>query len=135
MPREALELVVPMPPRLTNSEKGRSRHWRALKRERDAYWRALDDRQAAGLVPPPPPVPFPRAGISSVMHLGAAMDTDNAMARHKWVCDWLRTRGYVAEDRRDVLVWQAFPEQRIQRGQEYRIVLTLMPLTTDGRTP
>ena len=117
-----LVLELPMPPSLTNSRKGRSRSGFAVAREKREYWEALDERQRCRLVPAPPAAPWPRASLSSVMYLG------NAMARHKWALDWLRTRGYVAEDRRDVLVWTDFPEQRVKRGQVYRLVLTLTPI-------
>jgi len=59
------------------------------------------------------------------MHLGAAMDDSNAMRRHKWVEDWLTTRGYIADDRKKVLTWEGFPEQRLSRYGERKIELVL----------
>ena len=124
----ALTLTLPMPDTLTNSGKGRSRHWRAVDRAKRQYWVVLDVHQAMGKVPPPPPAPLPRATLRSVMYVGGAMDDDNAVARHKWAIDWLRTRGYIATDRRSGLRWEAFPEQIVRRDQNYRLVLTLTPL-------
>lgn len=119
-----MTLVVPMPPNLANRRSGGS-HWRTIHREKGAYVATLDALLATRRLPAPPSVPWERATIASVMHLGAAMDDDNAMARHKWLCDWLKSRGYVTDDRKRNLTWAGFPEQRIKRGAEYRIVLTL----------
>jgi hypothetical protein len=120
-----IRLTVPMPPLMTNRTGRQSRHWRAVERAKRRYWAALDERQNCGLIPPPLPRPLDRASLRSVMYLGAPMDDDNAVARHKWILDWLRTRGYVRDDRRKVLTWAAFPDQIIKRGQEYRIELVL----------
>jgi hypothetical protein len=112
-----------MPPTLSNSSKLRSRHWRALEREKKGYRQTLDYLQLLGELPPPPATPFARATLRSTMHLGAAMDEDNAVNRHKWPIDWLRTRGYIASDRRSGLRWEGFPEQVIKRDLNYRLVL------------
>ena len=122
-----LTLTVPMPENVTNRRSGRS-HWRVQHREKKAYLARLDVLQATGRLPPPPPAPFARARIRSTMHLGAHMDDDNAMARHKPLLDWLKTRGYVADDRKRNLEWDAFPEQIVRRTGDYRITLTLFPL-------
>jgi hypothetical protein len=73
----------------------------------------------------PPAKPLPRALIASRMTLGARMDTGNAMNRHKWVEDWLVTRGYVENDNEDCLQWSGFPEQTVDRSSPYRIHITL----------
>lgn len=128
---EAVRIVVPMPPPLTNAS-GRSRGWRTVNRAKKCYWEQLDDRQNYGLIPAPPAVAFPRARIRATLYLGNAMDDDNAVARCKWALDWLRTRGYIVDDRKRVLTWSGFPEQVVKRGQEYRIELTLTPLPRAG---
>lgn len=120
-----LELTLPMPELQTNSKRGRSRHWRAIEREKNAYWELLDYYALARRIPPAPATPIARATLRSVMHLGAAMDEDNAVARHKWPIDWLRKRGYIAGDRRIALRWESFPEQVIKRDGNYRLVLTI----------
>jgi hypothetical protein len=51
------------------------------------------------------------------------MDADNAMARHKWVIDWLQKAGYIVNDR--YAKWTDLPTQVVKQGQEYRIELTL----------
>ena len=136
----ALTLTLPMPPNIANGSHG---HWRARHREKVAYWDALDAVAAMSrararaskvpmqrdlVIPDPPPVPYARASIRSTMYLGAAMDDSNAMRRHKWVEDWLVTRGYLADDRKKCLKWETFPEQIIKRDGNYRLVLTLTPL-------
>ena len=117
-----LHITVPMPPNIGN---GGHYHWRTRDNQRKLYLATLDARQAAGLVPRPPKKPMTKARLRSVMHLGAAMDDDNAMRRHKWVLDWLRTRGYIADDKKKCLTWAGFPEQHVNRRDEYTIDLTL----------
>jgi hypothetical protein len=137
-----LTLVVPMPPTLTNSAHGRSRHWRALEREKTAYWATLDTMQGpkpwrvpapSGYIeyqlPTPPARPWASVEIRSTMYLGGAMDDENAMARHKWLVDWLRHRGYIADDRKKNVRWSDFPEQIVKRDGRYRIHLTITPLS------
>lgn len=126
---ELLLVVAPMPPTVTNSGKGRSRGWWSTNRERKTYQMQLDELQAAGLIPRPPVAPLQRVSIASVMYLGGAMDDDNAMARHKPLLDWLKTRGYLADDRKKNIVWTAFPSQVVKRKDaNYRIELTITPL-------
>ena len=119
MPR--LTLTVPMPPNMAN---GRM-HWRTKHRARTEYFAACDFRQRARLVPKPPAVPFGKAALTVTMHVGARHDVDNAMARCKWAIDWLTTRGYIADDGPDCLMWTGFPEQVVKRGDGYKLVLTL----------
>lgn len=121
-------LTVPMPPNITNRRHG-STHWRRMYNEKEAYWTRLDQLQGAGILPPPPREAYPLTSLSSVMFLGNAMDDDNAMARHKPLLDWLVTRGYLEDDRKKNLVWESLPAQIIKRDGNYRILLTLTPIT------
>jgi hypothetical protein len=120
---DVLEILFPMPPMLTNSDKGRSRHWRALEGEKKRYWKRLDELQLVGLIPKPQRRAIARGTLRSTMTLGSRMDEDNAVARHKWAIDWLATRGYVENDR--LLKWERFPVQIIRRDGEYTIALTV----------
>ena len=125
-----------MPPNIANGSHG---HWASRHKAKLAYWAELDLMQGPKSwtrrdpkkgdvtyqIPAPPKRPWPKATIQSVMVLGAAMDDSNAMRRHKWVEDWLVTRGYIADDRKKCLTWGGFPEQVITRKEVARIVLTL----------
>lgn len=124
-PRRTLALRVPMPLNIGNGSHG---HWATRDKQRKAYLKALDMLQAAQRIPPPPPEPFGRVKLDSVMHLASMMDHDNAVRRHKWALDWLRTRGYIVDDSPKCLEWVSFPEQRVKRTGEYSIELTLMEL-------
>lgn len=115
---------VPMPPNIANGAHG---HWSSRHKAKKAYWATLDALQLIGKLPAPPKRPLATAGISSVMMLGAAMDDSNAMRRHKWVEDWLKTRGYIKDDRKTCLFWTGFPQQIVKRDGNYRIILTLWP--------
>lgn len=121
-----LVLTLPMPAPVTNRRTGNG--WRTVYAEKLRYAKACDELQRAGLIPPPPRAPFARATIASVMHLGHAMDDDNAMVRHKVSIDWLKTRGYIADDRKKCLQWAGLPEQIVKRNGNYRLVLTLTPV-------
>lgn len=105
----ALRFVVPMPANLANARM----HWAKKDKARKAYFAALDELQGANLLPAPPVVPFAKARITSNMILRQRMDQDNAVARHKWLLDWLQTRGYVQNDR--LVEWVGFPTQVISR--------------------
>lgn len=130
-----LTLCVPMPPTLTNSGKGRSRHWRVLEREKQGYWthlayidhicRLSSFGDVPWLIPAPPRARFASVWVESYMVLGGAMDDDNAVARHKWLLDWLVAHGYLASDRRTCVRWAAFPTQLVTRKQPASITLTI----------
>lgn len=117
-----ITLCLPMPENLGNSRM----HWRVKHNAKVAYFDTLDTMQAAKLLPAPPATPMASARIASVMYLGAKMDADNAMARHKWTLDWLQGAGYIRNDRE--LVWSGVPEQVVKRDGNYRIELTLTEL-------
>jgi hypothetical protein len=120
-----LSITVPMPPNIANGSHG---HWAVRDKQRKAYLKALDMWQLVKRIPPPPKQPLQRVSVDSVMHLSRAMDQDNAMRRHKWVMDWLTTRGYIADDGPKHLTWVSFPEQRVKMRDEYVIELQLTEL-------
>lgn len=124
---EVIRMTLPLPPRLTNFGKGRSRHWRSLKAEKDQYWRTLDSLQLIGHIPPPPDRPIERAEMRVQMFLWNYMDDSGAMARLKWVEDWLVTRGYLAGDSRKHLRYPGLPDQEIDRRRQ-RLELEIIPL-------
>jgi hypothetical protein len=130
----ALVFRFPMPVGMTNAS-GRSRHWRSVYEEKLKYWAILDMLVVTKLIQPPPAVPLPTVTVTSHMTLGGAMDDDNAVARHKWVLDWLRTRGYIATDRRTGLRWAAFPEQTVTRKANPQIELTVTPVSDNDSAP
>jgi len=117
-------LTLPLPPSLTNSGLGRSRHWRALEKEKKAYWATLDALQLTRRIPRLD-APMPRAEISATLFLWNPMDDDGAMARLKWILDWMAKRGgFITDDRRKVLRWAGIPEQVIDRKNP-RVEITL----------
>ena len=114
-------MTVPMPPNVANARQ----HWRVKLNAKQEYWRKLNLMEAAGAFPKPPyPTPA-RSEIHARMFLGAQMDHDNAVARMKWLLDWLCASRYIADDSPKALSWQGFPEQIVKRDGNYRIELTL----------
>lgn len=127
-----IALTLPMPPIASNRRHGSSRHWRAIEREKKAYWEQLDVLQLVRRIPPSPAAPIARATLRSTMYLGAAMDDDNAVIRHKWPIDWLVRAGFLASDRRTCLRWESLPDQVIKRDGDYRLALTITPVQEAG---
>lgn len=123
----SIRLEFPMPPNLTNARRKGS--WKGQHFSKQRYYAQCDELQKYGRLPAPPKRPFQCATISSVMYLGHAMDEDNALARHKWILDWLKTRGYVVEDRKKNLKWSGFPDQQVGRKRSYAIEITLTDAT------
>lgn len=121
-----IRMTIPMPENISNPKQS---GWRGRAARKEKYFKRLDELQGAGLLPPPPPRAFPKATIRATMYVGAAMDEANAIHRaEKWPCDWLKTRGYIVDDRRSCLRWEAMPEQIVRRDGNYRIDITLTPV-------
>jgi hypothetical protein len=122
---ELITLTLPLPENIANKTSGRS-HWSVTHRAKKAYYAACDERQRCGLVPPPPREPFAKATIRATLYVFNHMDEGNAMHRvEKWPCDWLKTRGYIKDDRRSCLKWEGFPTQIVKRDGKYRVEITL----------
>jgi hypothetical protein len=119
---DPLTLTLPLPPNLANARM----HWRVKERERKSYRQLCDFRLFAKQVPVPNVFPWPRVTVSATLYLWAQMDDDNALARIKWAADWLKTRGYIVDDKRPHCRF-TIPEQVIDRADQ-RLVLTLTPL-------
>jgi hypothetical protein len=120
----AMVFRFPMPENYANKKSGPS-SWRSIFNRKLAYWRVCDMLMMAGQLPEPPAERWPVARIQSKMVLGGAMDTSNAMARHKWIEDWLVTRAYILTDRKTGLLWADFPAQRVTRKEQAHIIITL----------
>lgn len=114
-----MKITVPMPPNLANARM----HWRVKYNAKVAYQAVLDHYQAAKRIPAPPRRPMSPATLASTLYLWAHMDDDNALARVKWAADWLKTRGYIVDDKRPHCRF-TIPEQFIDRADQ-RLVLTL----------
>lgn len=120
----SLVVVVPMPPNLANARM----HWRTRQQAKKDYFRALDtiaavhhrlgpwpDNLSAIVIPPVPTPKLGRVTCDVHMHLGAAMDDDNASARLKFPLDWLVRRGYLTDDSRKWLRMNGYPTQTVSR--------------------
>jgi hypothetical protein len=119
------EFRFPMPMNIANQSGRRTSHWGVIHNAKNKYWGHLDFLAKAGQLPTPPDAPWEKVTVHSVMRLGHAMDDDNAMRRHKWVMDWLKTRKYIVDDKRKHLRWAALPDQIVGRKQDYTITLTV----------
>lgn len=118
--KRPVKLVLPLPANVAN----RRMHWRVKQRKKKAYWNELTNRLYARLIPKPPPEAPPVCRISVKLYVGNWMDQDNAMARLKWMLDWLAAYDYIADDNPKALKWDGMPEQEIDRSNP-RVELTL----------
>lgn len=119
-----LVFVLPLPANLLNDRK----HWRAKHREMVEWQDECDERQCAGLLPPPPRQAFSGIVASAVLYVAQEMDDDNAFVRcAKWPLDWLKTRGYITDDTRRHVRWTALPDQIVGKRADQRLVLTVTP--------
>lgn len=121
---KTLRFSLPMPINLANSRM----HWRVKENHRQAFMAACDMKRIAGELPPPPDRPFPLVTAKVTLYLGSAMDDDNAANRCKWAWDWLKTRGYILDDKRANLKQLGFPDQKVKRDKNYRIEIAITPL-------
>lgn len=119
-----LMMNLPMPPNLGNS-RGHSR-WSGAQKKR--YFEILDKRQLFGMLPEPPKQPWDNVQLRADLHLGARMDDDNAKFRaYKWPADWLRTRGYIVDDKRPHCQ-MLDPAQFIKRAKDYWVTIYITPI-------
>lgn len=117
-------LVVPLPPNMAND--GRV-HWRRKYNAQQEYFDTLDLLLAARRIPAPPREVPGRVRLTAHLFVWSEMDDDNALARLKHALDWLRTRGYVADDRRRNIEWTGLPQQTIDR-RDQRLELIIEPV-------
>lgn len=129
-----------MPPNLANNKI----HWRTRKKWQDQYKGTLDymllranaKKPPVGeyVVPPSLEAPFDHATVTVHLVLFNPMDDDNAMARMKFLMDWLVTRGYLVDDSRKHMAWSGIPTQEIRRDIPAYVELTIVPTTTSDPT-
>lgn len=103
-------------------------HWVVKHKARAAYYQQVAALLLAGKLPPIPLPAISKATIRASMVLGAEMDDDNAVARCKWALDALVRLCYLSDDRRKVVRWEAFPEQRVSRKEEHSLTLVITPV-------
>jgi len=93
-----------------------------------AYFSECDQLQVTRKIPAPPAAPMARVSVRALMVMPAAMDPDNAKYRpSKWPMDYLKSRGYIANDTAKVVTWEGDPEQVITRKNPSWLRLTITP--------
>lgn len=100
-------------------------HWRAERELKEIYLAQCDELVLRGLNPKAPQKPALKAMISAKLVLRRLMDHDNAMARMKYICDWLVTRGYIQDDNSIHLEWAGLPGQVKTAGSVPRVEVTV----------
>jgi hypothetical protein len=120
-----LTLRLPMPLARQGSADA---HWAFRYRNKKKYALTCDTLLVAKQVPPPPAKPYAKVRMSVVARVYNPNDDDNLMARCKWALDWLKTRGYIVDDRRKCVQWSDIPEQIIDRSGPATLTITLEPI-------
>jgi hypothetical protein len=116
-----LTFRFPLPPNRANARG----HWRKGYTQLKKFYAECDNRVMVKLLPTPPAEPWAKATITADLTMRNPMDDDNALSRCKWICDFLVTRGYVADDARTCLRWGGIPTQTISRKSEPCVTVTL----------
>ena len=107
-----IRMTLPLPPNVANQRK----HWRAKLKQKNSYWNVCSTLRHARKVPKPPDGwPHERSRITVTLYVHNLMDHDNAMARLKWLLDWLVAWDYLADDNPRALEWSGMPSQEIDR--------------------
>lgn len=120
---QAGDLIIPLPPKLTNNST--TQHWRTKQAEKREYGGYLDQLRGMNLLPAPGLL-ADKVYVSAVMVLRQEMDDDNALIRcSKYPLDWLKSNGYLVDDKRKHCRWHRLPEQRIDFRQPPHLRLKL----------
>jgi hypothetical protein len=89
-----LVFELPLPDDVANTYQ----HYMAKHRKRSAYFALLDTKVMVRWLPKAPREPFAKAHAQVEVRTFRIMDRDNAVARLKNACDWLKTRRYIVDD-------------------------------------
>lgn len=108
-----MKLVAPLPPNIAN---GRM-HWRVKLNRKKQYWESVDSWRIWWRWPHPKKA-SKRARISATLFVYSLMDDDNAMARVKWLLDYLVAWEYLPGDSRKHIRWAGLPDQKIDRKNQ-----------------
>ena len=125
-----MRLVLDVPENVANASR---RHWSVLHRAKKAYYAAQDGRALVGLIPPPPSPPMASVRVLAHFRLWNEMDDDNLKARMKWPQDYLKTRGYIANDNPKV-VRELVVTQEIDRKNQ-RLEITIEEVDGTSSAP
>lgn len=120
-----MKITAPLPPNMANSRM----HWRVKLKAKKAYWESLNNRAMLGQMPLSPGVSRTGWGpmrVAATLYVHNPMDDDNAMARVKWLIDWLVTNDYLPGDSRKHIEWAGIPHQVVDRKNP-RVELELTP--------
>lgn len=73
-----------------------------------------------------PKVTLERARVTVRLYVHQKMDDDNLMARLKWPVDWLVIRGFIVDDKPDVLEWGPVTQEIDRKNQRIEIELEVI---------
>lgn len=110
---DEMRFVMPLPPNRANQRK----HWKAALREKKNYWDQLNVLAVTRQLPQPPERAPHFVRIESTLYVWAMMDVDNSFGRLKYVLDWLKGWGYIADDSPKHLALDT-PKQIIDRKNQ-----------------
>lgn len=106
-----MKITAPLPPNMAN---GRM-HWRVKHKAKQEYEEQMTILWALQRIPrPPKPLPR-RVTITATLYVHNPMDDDNALARLKWLVDWLVNWEYLPGDSRKHIQWAGIPGQVVDR--------------------
>lgn len=115
-------MTFPLPPNMANDLA--AKHW-AVARRRKRGWTLLTDSWAETSLPSyEDPV-----RLDATLYLWNRMDSDNLVARLKWIQDWLVDRRVIVDDHPDALVLGEISQEIDRKAQRVEVTLTRLETT------
>lgn len=118
-----MKMVLPLPVNLANCRL----HHMVKYRKKKAYWADLDMLLMVKRLPPPPETPWQAVHITFDWYVWNKMDPDGRDARKKWIIDWLRTRGYIIDDREENVDYTDLPQTVDRKSQRVELQILEAP--------
>lgn len=115
-----VRLVLPLPANVANLRA----HWTRKLKLKNSYEELLSDLALDKRFPGPPGRPPRKVLVSVSMYLWKVMDQGNAMARLKFLEDWLVTKGYAMDDSPEHWEYTGLPTQVMDRKWQ-RVEITI----------
>jgi hypothetical protein len=123
VPPDVLVFRFPLPDEAL-SPNGRA-PWGKKHRLKSELWDQCDLLAAGNVNPSAPATPWATAQMTVRLVVWNALDNDNASARLKPLRDWLKQRGYIANDSARHLIEDGYPVQRVSRKNSPSVEITL----------
>jgi hypothetical protein len=122
--KNGVRLVLPLPANRANARGSRWKEHRGKK----AYWALLNALALDRRFPLPDGPPPEKVSVTVHLYVWSILDEGNAVARLKFVEDWLVASGYAVDDSPKHWEYTGLPEQSVDRGWQRLVVVLEAPV-------